>query len=56
MTRKEIQSAIAQANYHGMRGDLLRPYEIHIDSLDEVDINLLSEIADDLMVRLNYNG
>ena len=56
MTRKEIQYAIAQANYHGMRGDLLRPYEIHIDSLDEVDIYLLSEIADDSMVRFNYNG
>lgn len=56
MTRKEIQSAIAYANYHSMRGELLRPYEIHIDSLDEVDINLLSEIVDDSMVRFNYNG
>lgn len=56
MTRKEIRDAIAYANYHGMRGELLRPYEINIDSLDEIDINLLNEIVDDSMVRFNYNG
>ena len=56
MTRKEIRAAIAQANYYVLKGKLLRPYEIHIDSLDEIDINLLSEIVDDSMVRFNYNG
>ena len=56
MTRKEIQSAIAKANYYVLKGKLLRPYEIHIDSLDEIDINLLNEIVDDSMVRFNYNG
>ncbi len=56
MTRKEIQYAIAKANYYVLKGKLLRPYEIHIDSLDEIDINLLCEIVDDSMVRFNYNG
>ena len=56
MTRKEIQSAIAYANYYALKHKLLRPYEIHIDSLDEIDINLLNEIVDDSMVRFNYNG
>lgn len=56
MTRKEIQKEIAKANYYALKGKLLRPYEIHIDSLDEIDVNLLSEIVNDSMVRFNYNG
>lgn len=56
MTRKEIQFAIAYANYYALKHKLLRPYEIHIDSLDKIDINLLNEIVDDSMVRFNYNG